>query len=54
MRKGKGEERRLTGAVKSKLEDEIDASESIASLADTEGTLPLEIYIDSRNSRLSS
>jgi hypothetical protein len=39
---------RLTKAIIAKLEDGIDASEGTASLADTEGTLPLETYLESR------
>ncbi len=38
----------LTEAIIAKLEDEIDASEGLASLADTEGTLSLEEYLKSR------
>ncbi|MBI2856921.1 MAG: hypothetical protein HYX95_01255 [Chloroflexi bacterium] len=38
----------LTEAIIAKLEDEIDASEGLASLADTEGTLSLEAYLSSR------
>jgi len=38
----------LTEAIIAKLEDEIDASEGLASLADTEGTLSLEAYLKSR------
>ena len=38
----------LTEAIIAKLEDEIDASEGLASLADTDGTMPLEAYLESR------
>jgi hypothetical protein len=38
----------LTEAIVEKLEDEIDASEGLASLADTEGTMSLEAYLESR------
>ena len=38
----------LTEAIIAKLEDEIDASEGLASLADTEGTVSLEAYLASR------
>ena len=38
----------LTEAIIAKLEDEIDASEGLASLADTEGTMSLEAYLESR------
>ncbi|MDO8717322.1 MAG: hypothetical protein Q7J73_11045 [Dehalococcoidales bacterium] len=41
---------RLTKTKIAKLEDEIDASEGTASLADTEGTLPLGSYLESRES----
>ena len=46
--KGKTMRDWLTEAIIAKLEDEIDASEGLASLADTEGTLPLEAYLESR------
>ena len=38
----------LTEAIIAKLEDEIDASEGLASLSDTEGTISLEAYLESR------
>lgn len=38
----------LTEAIIAKLEDEIDASEGLASLADAEGTKSLEAYLESR------
>ncbi|MFC1965924.1 hypothetical protein ACFLWI_03130 [Chloroflexota bacterium] len=38
----------LTEAIIAKLEDEIDASEGLASLLDTEGTISLEAYLESR------
>jgi len=38
----------LTEAIIAKLEDEIDASEGLASLADTAGTMSLEAYLESR------
>ena len=38
----------ITEAIIAKLEDEIDASEGMASLADTEGTISLEAYLESR------
>ena len=47
----------LIEAIVAKLEDEIDASEGLASLADAEGTLSLEAYLESRqrdSSRLSN
>jgi len=46
--KGKTMKDWLTEAIVAKLEDEIDASEGLASLADTEGTMPLEAYLESR------
>ena len=38
----------LTEAIIAKLEDEIDASEGLASLADTGGTMSLGAYLESR------
>ena len=49
--KGKTMKDWLTEAIVAKLEDEIDASEGLASLADTEGTMPLEAYLESRQSK---
>ncbi len=46
--KGKTMKDWLTEAIIAKLEDEIDASEGLASLADTEGTMSLEGYLESR------
>ena len=46
--KGKSMKDWLTEAIIAKLEDEIDASEGLASLADTEGTMSLEAYLKSR------
>ena len=46
--KGKRMKDWLTEAIIAKLEDEIDASEGLASLADTEGTMSLEAYLESR------
>jgi predicted HicB family RNase H-like nuclease len=46
--KGKTMRDWLTEAIIAKLEDEIDASEGLASLADTEGTLSLEDYLKSQ------
>ena len=43
----------LTEAIIAKLEDEIDAAEGLASLADTEGTMSLEDYLKSRKDRNS-
>jgi len=46
--KGKSMKDWITEAIIAKLEDDIDASEGLASLADTEGTLSLEDYLESR------
>lgn len=46
--KGKTMKDWLTEAIITKLEDEIDASEGLASLTDAEGTLSLEAYLKSR------
>ncbi|MBI2852250.1 MAG: hypothetical protein HYX84_04000 [Chloroflexi bacterium] len=40
-------ENRLTEEAITRLEDEIDASEGMASLSDTEGTVALEEYLES-------
>ncbi|MFH0769461.1 MAG: hypothetical protein V1932_07885 [Chloroflexota bacterium] len=48
--KGKTMKDWLTEAIIAKLEDEIDASEGLASLADTEGTMSLDAYFESRQS----
>ena len=46
--KGKTMRDWLIEAIIAKLEDEIDASEGLASLADAEGTVSLENYFESR------
>jgi hypothetical protein len=46
--KGKTMRDWLIEAIIAKLEDEVDASEGLASLANTEGTLSLESYLESR------
>ena len=46
--KGKTMKDWLTEAIIAKLEDEIDSSEGLASLADIEGTMSLEAYLESR------
>ena len=46
--KGKTMKDWLTEAIIAKIEDEIDASEGLASLVDTEGTMSLEAYLESR------
>jgi len=49
--KGKTMKDWLTEAIISKLEDEIDAAEGLSSLADSEGTLSLETYLEKRKSK---
>jgi hypothetical protein len=46
--KGKSMKDWITEAIIAKLEDEIDASEGIASLSDTEGNMSLEAYLELR------
>jgi predicted DNA-binding protein len=46
--KGKTMKDWLTEAIIAKLEDEIDSSEGLASLADTNGRMSLEAYLESR------
>jgi predicted DNA-binding protein len=46
--KGKTMRDWLTEAIIAKLEDEIDASEGLASLANVKGTVSLENYLESR------
>ena len=46
--KGKTMRDWLTEAIIAKLEDEIDSSEGLMSLADAEGTMSLEAYLESR------
>ena len=46
--KGKTMRDWLTEAIITKLEDEIDASEGLASMANAEGTVSLESYLGSR------
>jgi hypothetical protein len=41
----------LTEAIITKLEDEIDSAEGLASLADTAGTMTLEAYLKSRQDK---
>ena len=48
--KGKSMKDWLTEAVITKLEDEIDAYEGLASLANTDGTMSLEAYLESQQS----
>ena len=46
--RGKSMKEWLTEAIIAKMEDEIDAAEGLAALADTEGTMSLEAYLKSR------
>jgi hypothetical protein len=46
--KGKTMKDWMTDAIVAKLEDEIDASEGLASLANAEGTMSLESFLGSR------
>jgi len=46
--RGKTMKEWLTEAIIAKLEDEIDAAEGLAALSDTEGTMSLEAYLESR------
>jgi sulfate adenylyltransferase subunit 1 (EFTu-like GTPase family) len=46
--KGKSMKDWITEAIVAKLEDDIDSSEGLASLADTEGTVSFEAYLASR------
>ena len=41
----------LTEAIIAKLEDEIDSVEWLSALADIEGTMSLEAYLESRKDR---
>jgi len=49
--KGKTMKDWLTEAILTKLEDEIDAVEGIAALADTAGTMSLEDYLKTRKEK---
>jgi len=49
--KGKSMKEWLTEAIITKLEDEVDGSEGLASLADTEGTMSLKAYLESRQGK---
>jgi hypothetical protein len=49
--KGKTMKDWLTEAIIAKLEDEIDASEGLVSLAETAGSMSLEGYLESRRGR---
>lgn len=47
--RGKTMKEWLTEAIIAKLEDEIDAREGLAALAENEGRISLEDYLKSRN-----
>ncbi|MBN1369599.1 MAG: hypothetical protein JW954_05125 [Dehalococcoidaceae bacterium] len=51
--RGKSMKEWLTEAIIAKMEDEIDAAEGLAALADTKYSLSLEAYLNSRKGRLS-
>ncbi|MGP8080489.1 MAG: hypothetical protein ACLPVI_08285 [Dehalococcoidales bacterium] len=44
----------LTEAIIAKLEDEIDATEGLASLANSEGSMSLEAYLQSKKDKGNS
>ena len=52
--RGKTMKEWLSEAIIAKLEDEIDAVEGLASLAEVEGTMSLEAYLKSRKDRDSA
>jgi len=45
---GKSMKEWLTEAIIAKLEDEIDAVDGLSALVDTEGSMSLEAYLESR------
>ena len=49
--KGKSMKEWLTEAIITKLEDEVDGSEGLASFTDTKGTVSLEAYLESRQGK---
>jgi hypothetical protein len=49
--KGKTMRDWLTEAIIAKLEDEIDAFDGLASLTDSEGTMSLEAYLESKQAK---
>ncbi len=51
--RGKTMKEWLTEAIIAKLEDEIDAAEGLAALSDTEGTISLEAYLESREIKIA-
>ncbi len=48
---GKTMKQWLTEAIIAKLEDDLDAAEGLAALADPQGTVSLEEYLESRKAR---
>ena len=51
--KGKTMKEWLTEAIIAKLEDEIDAAEGLAALADTAGSMSLEAYLKSGRNKVN-
>ena len=51
--KGKTMKDWLTEAIITKLEDEIDATEGLASLTASEGSMSLEAYLKSRKDKVN-
>jgi len=51
--RGKSMKEWLTEAIIAKMEDEIDAGEGLAALADTKNALSLEAYLNNRKGRFS-
>ena len=51
--RGKTMKEWLTEAIIAKLEDEIDAAEGLAAFSDTEGTISLEAYLESRKAEIA-
>ncbi|MDD4924326.1 MAG: hypothetical protein PHF74_05780 [Dehalococcoidales bacterium] len=51
--KGKSMKEWLTEAIIAKMEDEIDATEGLTALADVDGTISLEDYLESRKTNKS-
>jgi predicted HicB family RNase H-like nuclease len=52
--KGKTMKDWLTEAIIAKLEDEIDATEGLVSLANSEGSMSLEAYLQSKKDKGNS
>jgi mannose/fructose-specific phosphotransferase system component IIA len=51
--KGKTMKEWLTEAIIAKLEDEIDAADGLAALADTAGSMSLEAYLKSGRNKVN-